>query len=586
MKKIIFCLLFFTALFWIKPVLAEDNWYIKDYKSQFVLSKDSTMAVSEKIVADCGMAPNKHGIFRIVPLFYQKTTSDQVKTPIYLSNISNFEGKKYTFDETINKSDKTITWKIGEVNKIVTGVNNYQIDYSAKNLMRFDNPKFDEFYWNLNGNFWDMTTDKYSSTIIFPTEISSANTEVNLYNGQFGTKDENLASYRWEGNNLIVESKSALSPKTGITVSVTVPKNIFTAYSLTTTDEGLYQTGLVLSKNMKNLINILGLIFLIIVFFICYRLWSRYGKDPKINRAIAPEFEIPENLTPIDMGMIDSNGVLKNHFISATIINLAVNGYIQIEMIGKTNIFSHEDYKLKKTGKNIDSLNVSEKLVLDLIFGDKGEINISSLKNSFYTKLPQIKNSINQRLISDGMVQLTGNYIRIAMMIIAFGIGFGGILLLGLVDIGAIGVILGAIIIFIFGIFMPARTQRGSELELRIKGFKMYMETAEKYRQQFNEKENIMEKFLPYAIMFQMTKEWIKKMRDIYGEEYFNSYTPLWLHGAMLTNGHFDINHLTETINSMSSDMASTMASSPSSSGSGGGGFSGGGGGGGGGGGW
>lgn len=125
----------------------------------------------------------------------------------------------------------------------------------------------------------------------------------------------------------------------------------------------------------------------------------------------------------------------------------------------------------------------------------------------------------------------------------------------------------------------------------QIKGFKLYMDTAEKYRQKFNEKENIVpagrqvfEKFLPYAIMFGITKEWTKKMRRIYGEEYFNHYHPIWFVGPNFAS--FNADSLASEISSMSSHMSSTISSSPSSSGSGGGGFSGGGGGGGGGGGW
>lgn len=581
----VFGLIIFNFLL-LKKAKAVDDWYINNFESQFTLNTDSTMTVDEKITGDCGNASNKHGIFRILPLFYQKTESEQVKTPVYLTNISDFTGKKYSYEESIDKNNKTITWKIGDANIDVKGVNNYAIDYSARNVIRFDNPNFDEFYWNLNGNFWELSTDEYKATIIFPDGVSPANTEVNLYNGRFGAKDTNLASYRWDKNTLIVESKNTLSSKTGITVSVTMPKNIFNPYVLTPGDERLYQIEPVLSKVAETSLNWLGLIFPILTFYVCYRFWLKYGKDPKINRAIAPEFEIPEKLVPIEMGMIDSNGVLKNHFISATIINLAVNGYIQIEMVGKTNIFSHEDYKLKVTGKNIDDLNESEKLVIGLLFDGLGEIKISALKNKFYVNISPIRDSINKRLTSNGLIKLTGSYIRIAMFFLAGAIVTGSIFLSDINPVAALGVFLGAIIVIIFGVIMPARTEKGSQLEMRIRGFKMYMETAEKYRQQFNEKENIMEKLLPYAILFEMTKQWIASMRNIYGEEYFNSYTPLWLHGALLTNGHFDMNHLTNTINSMSQDIATTMASSPSSSGAGGGGFSGGGGGGGGGGGW
>ena len=131
---------------------------------------------------------------------------------------------------------------------------------------------------------------------------------------------------------------------------------------------------------------------------------------------------------------------------------------------------------------------------------------------------------------------------------------------------------------------MQKRTEEGHVLFRRIKGFKLYLDKAEKYRQRFLEKENLFEKFLPYAIVFGITREWIKKMKDIYGEKYFATYHPVWFYGAGIAS--FNADSFSEAMNSVSTNMASTMSSSPSSSGTGGGGFSGGGGGGGGGGGW
>lgn len=148
--------------------------------------------------------------------------------------------------------------------------------------------------------------------------------------------------------------------------------------------------------------------------------------------------------------------------------------------------------------------------------------------------------------------------------------------------IGA-GFILSAPIFFIFAFFMPQRTPAGAELLWKIKGFKLYMETAEKYRQQFYEKENIFEKFLPYAMAFGMTKLWIQKMKEIYGEEYFNNYHPVWYAGSMGNLSTFDADSFTSQMDSISTSISSNVSSG---SGAGGGGGSGGGGGGGGGGGW
>ena len=107
------------------------------------------------------------------------------------------------------------------------------------------------------------------------------------------------------------------------------------------------------------------------------------------------------------------------------------------------------------------------------------------------------------------------------------------------------------------------------------------METAEKYRQQFYEKENIFEKLLPYAMVFGIATLWIKKMKDIYGDKYFSSYHPVWLVDS--SGSGFDVGSFSSELNSISSAISSSAGTS---SGAGGGGSSGGGGGGGGGGGW
>jgi len=147
--------------------------------------------------------------------------------------------------------------------------------------------------------------------------------------------------------------------------------------------------------------------------------------------------------------------------------------------------------------------------------------------------------------------------------------------------INGISFLISAIILFIFGILMPSRTQKGAELLLKIEGFKLYMETAERYRQKFNEKENIFEKFLPYAIVFGIVELWIKAMEKIYGQDFYNNYHPVWFYGTSISS--FSTSDFNSAMNSLSSSISSSTGTS---SGAGGGGFAGGGGGGGGGGGW
>jgi uncharacterized membrane protein len=128
---------------------------------------------------------------------------------------------------------------------------------------------------------------------------------------------------------------------------------------------------------------------------------------------------------------------------------------------------------------------------------------------------------------------------------------------------------------------MDKLTLKGAALDWRIKGFKLYMNTAEKYRSRFQEQEGSIEKLLPYAILFGITKKWLNEMKNIYGEAYFASYHPAFMIGAFNFNNFDDFNN---SISQVSTSMAASV--SPSSSGANGGGGAGGGGGGGGGGGW
>jgi uncharacterized membrane protein len=146
-----------------------------------------------------------------------------------------------------------------------------------------------------------------------------------------------------------------------------------------------------------------------------------------------------------------------------------------------------------------------------------------------------------------------------------------------MVDIGA-GLIPAGVLMIIVSQFMSRKTAKGRELYRRVKGYREFINTAEKYRQRFFEKQNLFQEVLPYAIIFGLTGKFAEAMKEIglknstiagyYGVHPFNAYT------------------FTNTVNTFSNSFSSAAASTPSSSGSGGGGSSGGGFGGGGGGSW
>jgi uncharacterized membrane protein len=116
--------------------------------------------------------------------------------------------------------------------------------------------------------------------------------------------------------------------------------------------------------------------------------------------------------------------------------------------------------------------------------------------------------------------------------------------------------------------FMPKKTDKGRLAYEHILGFKLYLETAERDRVKFQEKEHLFYEFLPYAMTFKIADKWSKAFAGIYKNP------PDWYMGA--GTGIFDPVEFSHHLSDLSSQMSRTLASTPQSSGSGGSGFSGG----------
>jgi len=575
--KIFIILIAFCFSFPIFYSLARENvyyWYIDNFETEIVVKEDSSLLITEKITADCGNAADKHGIFRVLPTQI-KTTEGNIKTPIKLISIADFNDKPLKYSVINDSLNKTITWKIGDPNRTVKGINYYKIIYEVKNAIRFKNLNFNEFYWNLNGNFWDLETDNFMAKIIFPEETNQQNSQVDYYTGLLGGKSKDLADYEWISNNILqFTSRRTLLEKEGITVSVTFPKGIFFPYE---------------PSFMDKYGNYLWFLIPLAVFMFCFKVWKKYGQDPEINKTIIPEYGVPENLSPIEVGMLLTNGRFKNDLISAAVISFAVKGLISIEEMEKKFLVA-KDFRLNnltlEDKSKFNNLTATEKILFDSIFEGGGEMLLSSLRNNFYIHIPKIKESAKDGLINKGLITEKGLSLMIIFLIsgiiLPFVFWIATIFIFDFLPLELmVSLIISSLIMVSFSFFMPKRTQKGAELLWKIMGLKMYMETAEKYRQQFYEKQNIFEKLLPYAMVFGMTGLWIKKMKEIYGEEYLKNYHPVWYVGTSIS--FFSVESFNSTLNGISSSISSNVSGPSGAGGSGG---AGGGGGGGGGGGW
>ena len=569
----------------INQAFARENvtdWYIKDFQTKIEIFADDSAIITEDIVADCGTARDKHGIFRILPI--QSTTPDGIiYTPIELISITDFKGQSHPYQEIIKNN--TITWKIGSANTKVSGENYYRIKYKVLNVIR-DQNTFDEFYWNLSGNYWDLEIDKFQATIILIPQINQDNTNITLYSGVLNNKDNKLTTYNWLDNNILeINTNKTLTPNEGVTISLSFPKNYIQHQVIATQYNDSKQSALnYISEEMPYssplfsfIIAILYIFILpIIVFIIAFVAHKRQQKkNPYYKNSLVTTYSPPANISPIMLGFIDKGGI-QAHLITASIIKMATLKLLTIKEQTKKVMFietSILEFVKNNNQENYQQLDEAEKYIFQLLFKKGEQVSINQLKNNFtYLELRAIQKIVKTEAQNENYLLSKINKLKKRYLIWAI------VLLLT-------GSIVPAIILFIFYNINKNLTQEGQKLYWEIQGFKQYMTIAEKERHGFYEKENIFTKLLPYSIAIGNVKEWVKKMADIYGEEYIQK-SFYWYAGASTLNSLNAIDSLNNITSQIDSIANSINKSISSNSGHGGSGSSGGGSGGGGGGGW
>ncbi len=547
-------------------VLAEQ---IDSYHTKIYINKDSSIKVIEEIDYDFGEI-ERHGIYRDI-IYKYKARGGTFKLGLSDINVTDEYGNDYEFSES--KSGEYYKIKIGDPDSYVTGKKRYNIEYTVKKAINYFNTH-DELYWNAIGTEWDLPILNTKATIYLPQEISSEKLKIDCFIGVSGSTEtcQNI-SYTTSTDNLVssvVFDENTLNSNQGLTVVVGLPKDI------------IYQPSLleIIWGTIKDNI-ILGLP--IIVFLYMFFSWYTKGRDPKGREIIITEFDVPDNLTPAEVGVIVDEKV-NDSDISAEIIDLAVKGYLKIQYFDEDK--DHELIKIKD-GEDIQS--APTKYLFDQLFKKRDTVKLSKLEDKFYISMSKIKREIYQQVVEKGYFKknpLTlkmkyvgiGSIVAFFLPIAPFVMGF---------YLASIALFISGIIILIFSSFMPALSKKGVLAKEHILGLKSYLTVAEKDRIKFHnapeKKPEIFEKLLPLAMVLGVETKWAKQFEGLY------NYQPNWYISSGY--GTFTSMELANSLSKFSTESTYSMSSSPSSSSSSGGsgfsgGSSGGGGGGGGGGSW
>jgi len=431
----------------------------------------------------------------------------------------------------------------------------------------------------VKGTKREIDINKASTAVQLPSKNQGSKWELACYTGSFGSAEQDCQHWLVGESGVSFVTNNELSAYNGLTIVVGWPKGIVQK------PDFLKQLGWFLADNW---LVIIPLVVLAVMFY----LWYTRGRDPRVRSTIIPIYEPPSKMPVGVLGtVVDEKVDLKD--VSATVIQLAIKGYLKIKEIEKKKILGKDrDYELIRLKEADDHLQAYEKEVFNGIFDVGKTRTISSLKNKFYVHLKKVKKDMYELVVREGYFPTNPEKVRKMYAVISFFIiPLGFFLLVGFGNLVAgISTIVAGVVAILFSRFMPRKTKKGAEAHKHILGFKWFLSVTEKERLKFHnapaKSPKEFEEFLPYAMVLGVEKEWADQFKEMY------ITPPEWYEGRLGTA--FGAWYLASSLGSMSTNLNSAMVTAPrgtstagfGGSGFGGGGFSGGGFGGGGGGSW
>lgn len=614
-KKISLILMFMILILSTKSNAVQSNFNyntekIYSYESEIYINEDASMIVEETIKVYAGGNNIKKGIYRDFPTKYKDKQGNNYTVGFEVLEVLK-DGEKEPYK--IEKQSNGVRVRIGDADKTLRpGYYTYTIKYKTnRQIGYFDD--HDELYWNVTGNGWEFTIDEAKAVVHLPDDIDMSKVKFEAYTGSQGSTGKEYTAYADKYDNTVTfTTTSDLYSEEGLTIVVGFETGI--VYKPTIQE----YIGYWLQDNKGVLVGLCGAVGIIIY---CFITWCKVGKDPKKD-IIIPRYNPPEGLSPAEVKYIDSMGKYDKVF-EASILNLAVKGYIKIE---------NEEEKIFGIKSNKMTLIKQEKELGNDITEDEKDIyktlpDIAKLEYSSYLQrkleamqLGQksfLKKKFNGQMYkrNSGLVTISvimsiivaiisvifSNSVTEEMFIIPFmsiwltiwtigivamfkgrsGFGsFGKIIfaipfLIGeVIGIGvlmhfigtglALLILLLVIINVVYGFLIKAYTEEGRRIKDEIEGFKLFIKTASEDEIR-NQTPETFDKYFPYAYVLGLENEWSKKFESLL-EEY--NYEPTWCTG-MYYGSAFRATVFTNSFSSSFNRGISSASVHPSSSGGG-----------------
>ena len=589
------------------------DYVIDKYNIDIIVNENNTLDITETITAYFNIS--KHGIYRTIPL---KNTVKRLDGTTY-TNHTKVTNLSVDNEYTVSRANGNYRIQIGSADKTVRGEQTYIIKYNY-NLGKDAAKDYDELYFNIIGTEWDTVIGNITFNITMPKDFDSS--KLGFSSGVYGSTNNSDIRYTVNGNKILGSYSGILKQGEGLTVRCELPDGYFVGAGIPVNvmqyviifiplgflglsiylwhkygrDDQVIETVEFYPPEGKNSLDV-GFLYKgkannkDVTSLLIYLANKGYIKIEETEKRAL--FSKEKDFQIIKVKDYDGNDKNEEMFLKGLFKHSStIDGKI---VVTKEDLYDSFYLTMNKILFNINNKENRNKvfersassksifIILMIIVtyclitippmledGDLGLMIVALLFPGlgFTVMLSSLVNK-NDTVAASIISKAVG---------INFGLMFGGFPWLFIVlptlivsPIYLFGYVVG--IICVFGMiiclnYLPKRTLYGNEVLGKLRGFKNFLETAEKDRLEamVMQDPTYFYNILPYTYVLGVSDKWIKKFESI------SLQAPDWYDSPsafdMIAFGHF--------MNTTMASAQSVMSSSPSSDSSGGGSFGGG----------
>jgi uncharacterized membrane protein YgcG len=598
-----------------QPGAGIDEQVDRDQVSM-VLDADGGLAVTETLTYRFPSGAARHGIFRYIPERVRYDDRYDRRFPIsgvtvHAEMVSGTgdpgrAGRFRTYRENQN-----LVIQIGDADTTVSGVWRYTIGYrvtdTVERIERDPTSSYEELLWNVTGNGWLVPISAVDVRLAAPAVPLS----VRCFTGVVGST-ASCPSYA--DGTTVQASGSDLDPGEGVTLAVDLPSEAVADPHVQLVERWTFQRAFEVTPQKA----LLAALLAAAAVGGLARVLGRHARDRRLamnaylpaeaepdraglvgffERADGPvRFRPPEGATPGLVGVVlDEKADPLD--VSATLVDLAVRGYLRIEEVAdQRGRVAKDDFRLVRLRDPDDTLLGYERDLLTRLWRrapDGAVVTLGDLRTTFAGDMSAVRAEMYDEVMARRWFVRRPDHVRAFWYVVgavAFAAGLALTVLLaakthwGLL---AIPLLAPGLVLVASAHRMPARTAAGRQVREEAVGYERFLDVADADQLRFQERQLQFVAGLPYAMVFGLTRKWAEVLAVL--QERGIDLRPTW-YVPYDVGAPFRFYVFGTALSNFSTASSSALSiPPPRSSGGGfggGGGFSGGGGGGGGGGSW